>query len=138
MSSTSTLVTTQRTAPIDARLCWNVTDMILEAGREYNFSAVGTWRDASIVCNANGYPPPALNPLQTVVLKPFEPFRRMPSAPWFALIGAIDKDMSTAFIIGCSKRLTVMKTGVLTCFANDVPFMYWNNSGMVMLTVTPM
>jgi len=28
------------------------------------------------------------------------------------------------------------RTGTLTYFANDVPFMYWNNHGALKLTVT--
>lgn len=137
MNDVPTQVTGRRTASIDARLCWNVTDMMLEAGRSYDFSATGTWRDANIVCHAGGYPPPALSPVQAMILRPFESLRRVPARPWFSLIGAIDQDMSTAFLIGRGGLMTVPKTGVLTCFANDVSFMYWNNSGIVMLSVTP-
>lgn len=137
MSDAPTPVTSRRTAPIDARLCWNVTDLMLEAGHSYDFSATGTWRDANIVCDAGGYPPPTLSALQAVILKPFESLRRVPAWPWFSLVGAIDQDMRTAFLIGRGGRVTAPKTGMLTCFANDVPFMYWNNSGIVTLTVTP-
>jgi hypothetical protein len=141
MSEVAISLTEQTTASIMACKYWNITNIILEAGREYEFAATGTWSDASIVCDAAGYPPPisppALGGLQTLVLKAFEPFRRVRSAPWFALIGAIDKDMDTAFMIGRNTHIKITKTGVLTCFANDVPIMYWNNKGSLTLSVAP-
>lgn len=125
-----------RFATIAARTPWNVTDILLEAGKTYDFLAEGQWLDASIECTADGYPPPNLNPWQKVLLRAFAPLRRVRSAKWFVLIGTIDQDMDTAFLIGRTSRHTMEKTGTLTCFANDVGFMYCNNSGAVTLSVT--
>lgn len=60
----------------------------------------------------------------------------------------IDRDESTRFdfthgeqsVTAQSKKVTVERTiakdGFLNCFANDVPFMYSNNSGWLRLKVT--
>jgi hypothetical protein len=118
------------TTLILARNIWNDTGIRLVAGREYRFSATGQWIDWYIPCDAEGFASP--NPL----FWPFEPLRRMPREQWFSLIGAIDRKPETQFRIG--KQLTVIApaTGMLTCFANDVGFAYWNNIGSLELTVT--
>jgi hypothetical protein len=56
-------------------------------------------------------------------------------APWFALIGAIDSDSSTQFLIGTQSVSAPVRTGQLCCFANDVPGFYWNNKGAIQLIV---
>ncbi len=133
----NTLSQNSRVAIIQAGLEWNKTDIELEAGCTYDFSVVGTWMDASIECSADGYPPPELKLWQKMILACFSPLRRVRSEKWFALIGVIDQDMSTAFLIGQeAKGIKVAHSGKLTCFANDVPFKYGNNSGAVTLTVT--
>src|SRR6516164_11205942 len=48
----------------------------------------------------------------------FEHYRGIPSANWFGLIGALDCDLNTAFVIGKGTDMTVQATGELTCFAN--------------------
>ena len=147
MSQTASPLSGPKTLCVSAREPWNATGLLLEAGRAYDFTAEGSWRDASIVCDAAGYrsdggdprplSPRALSPLQAFILQRFEGYRRMP-APWFALIGAIDEDIASAFVIGrAAARVKMPKTGMLTCFANDVPFMYWNNRGCLALTVAP-
>lgn len=65
-----------------------------------------------------------------------ESLRRMPHAPWFSLIGSIDKDKNSCFLIGTDKNITAPKTGRLYCFANDVIIAYGNNQGSIELTVT--
>jgi len=56
---------------------------------------------------------------------------------WFTLIGTIGKSEKAAFIIGCSlKYFQPVENGRLYCFANDLSFMYWNNSGTVTVRVT--
>ena len=59
------------------------------------------------------------------------------SVNWFALIGAIGKNETTAFPIGDTLqnwRATGM--GEVTCFANDVWVAYFNNHRSITLTVT--
>lgn len=115
---------------IQAKLLWNDTEIELVAGQTYRFTASGEWIDWTISCNANGYPSP------NWLLRASETFRRAPQADWFALMGAIDRDPQTQFKIGTDHTLAVPKTGRLSCFANDVALMYWNNRGAVQLTVT--
>jgi hypothetical protein len=118
------------TVPIDSRLKWNDTGVLLRAGARYEFSATGTWHDRQYATDADGYPS------STLLLKLAEPLRRVRSANWFTLIGAIDRDERSAFRMGSKGVFSAAKDGQLTCFANDTPLTYGNNSGSVSLTVT--
>lgn len=115
---------------VHARAKWNDTELQLLAGEEYLIEATGRWHDASNASGPGGYKSPSL------LFRLAEIFRRVPNANWFALIAAIGQDESRAFVIGESSRLTVLKDGVMYCFANDLRFLYCNNSGMVTITVT--
>lgn len=110
---------------------WNRTPFLLRAGTSYRFSATGTWKDWSIECDATGY--------ESFKLRPFERLRRMRHARWFSLIGVVDKAKETCFDIGLliesGGTYTAAVDGTLFCFANDVSFMYWNNSGVIDLEV---
>ena len=57
-------------------------------------------------------------------------------ARWFALIGVIGNDLGTAFIIGANAVHEAKHSDELTCFANDLRMLYWNNRGKVRLSVT--
>jgi hypothetical protein len=116
------------TATIKAREKWNLTGILLEAGATYEFSATSTWKDWYRTAGPSGYDSAA----QTL----FEKMRRYKDADWFALIGALDRDDSTAFVIGDGCVYSPTRDGQLCCYANDVYAMYWNNSGSVDLTVT--
>ena len=97
----------------------------VKQGATYAFTASGRWQDE----DANGY--------DRAWLRPFTGLRVMPKAQWFALVGSIDQDTDTAFLIGASYPSWIApKNGVLYCCANDIPWMYWNNSGAVELTCT--
>jgi hypothetical protein len=100
----------------------------VKQGQKYDFLASGTWIDWWIETDADGYEKPWL--------APFRAARRAPREPWFALVGTIDKDLSTAFGIGSKLSWTAPKTGTLWCFANDVAWMYWNNKGAIDLQCT--
>lgn len=115
---------------IDSKLLWNDTGITLLAGQNYHFQATGQWTDWKNTCDADGYQSP------NFFLKLCEGLRRMPHAPWFSLIGSIDKDKNSCFLIGTDKNITVPKTGRLYCFANDVIIAYGNNQGSLQLTVT--
>jgi len=116
---------------IRAHHLWNDTGFELQAGRQYVLRAKGYWWDAFVRCTATGYPSPC------AWFHPLENRRRAPSSNWFALIGAIGHDLSTVFEIGAALSLTAPRTGYLSCFANDLPAMYWNNWGAVELTCQP-
>lgn len=118
-----------RTSPVEARRRWNHTGIQLTAGHRYLLSATGTWTDWNTTCGPDGHPGDKLL---------FRVTRRMKRArrlPWFALVGALDEDPDTHFLIGTAAEFTPQRDGELTCFASDVSFMYWNNSGELALTV---
>jgi len=117
------------TAFICARLRWNKTRIVLTSGERYLLTAKGHWVDF-FLCHG-----PAGGPSTFQYLRRFESSRRMPSENWFALIGAIDCEQRTAFLIGDRKEITMTHSGELTCYANDLPSMYWNNWGRVELQV---
>ncbi len=115
--------------PIHASALWAHTGLRVEAGRLYRFRATGTWWDAWIPSGPDGYDWALLD------RSPFT--RRVPRARWFELIGAIDTDPATQFRIGTrgAKPWRAPRSGELTCFANDVSFMRWNNFGTVALSM---
>ena len=110
---------------IDSTLHWNKTGYQLVAGHTYRFRASGEWKDKTNVCGPSGY--------SRWYLTPWAPLRRYVRAPWFALIGTIDGAQS--FVIGNEREWTAPTNGELWCYANDVWFMYGNNSGSITLQV---
>ncbi len=123
-------VTPSWTIDVAAREPWVDTGITLEAGATYEFSASGTWTDRGIVTGPAGYP--SANLIQRI----FAWRKRERDAPWFALIGTVDRRKGSEFVIaeGCTR--TFDETGTLVCFANDVRSAYGNNHGCVTLTVT--
>ena len=121
-----------RTVAIDSREHWNDTGITFVAGGRYRAEAVGKWHDAGKECDASGWES------DSALIRDLEHFRRVRDANWFALIGAIDRDRATEFLIGSACDITAPRDGELTCFANDAPFMYWNNKGAIELRVTRM
>lgn len=111
---------------------WNDTTLEVFLGETYLFEASGRWYDAGDPCGPAGYPSPNL------FFRLVQWMRRVPKANWFALIGTVGQKASNPFVIGDQAQVTISENGVLHCFANDLPFMYRNNSGWVKLTVTRM
>jgi hypothetical protein len=120
------------TVPVAARKSSNDTGLQVAAGQHYQFQAAGTWVDIWLASDAGGYPTPRWSLGQRLA----ERFRRVPDAPWFALIGMVqDNTVSRAFVIGAASRITMPMSGRLACFANDVPGFYWNNRGALWLSI---
>ena len=115
---------------IPARLLWVDTHLQLLRGATYAFEALGTWTDWTIKCDADGYESDG-----HLLLRMSEWLRRAPHERWFALIGTIDRNMRTKFLLGKAATIQSPAAGILTCFANDVAIAYWNNSGRVQLSV---
>jgi len=116
---------------IDAHKYWNATGIYLEIGASYKFEVQGEqfWYDAKIRSDADGYTKPWL--------RWAEMFRRKPNENWFSLIGNIGQSGKQEFLIG--KKLEKHKatsSGELFCYANDVPIMYFNNRGTLIVTIT--
>jgi hypothetical protein len=93
-------------------------------GAQYQFQAEGKWKDAWIVCEAEGW---------TSVLAGLN---RLPGQPIFSLCGAVGKNLDHAFHIGkgrdwgLSSEFVGLPDRQLYFFANDWPWMYWNNASL--------
>lgn len=114
---------------VPARSRWHDTGLLLEVGCLYEYRAYGRWRDAHAEWGPEGHAGADGVYRFTGWLK------RAPGLPWFSLLGAVDRDRRTIFSIGAQAVVKAEVTGQLVCFANDVPFMYWNNYGSLSLTV---
>lgn len=116
---------------VEARPRWHATGLWLDVGSTYEMSAVGSWVDwkERNRCGPDGY---ASN---SGLLRLTEWARHARSQPWFALIGGIDRDSRTQFLIGSGRTYQPDVSGELTCFANDIRPMRWNNKGSLTLGV---
>jgi hypothetical protein len=153
-----------------AREPWNETGIYLEAGGTYHFEATGEWLDGSIPSGPGGasdgdfHAGELVTSLGTVLGKleafykhvtknddaDFKGTKRVESAPWFCLMGAIANGglqddgkpaQHETFAIGASATLKIPanakhRAGYLYCFANDAWHFYDNNKGSVSLSVT--
>ena len=119
-----------RTCVVPARPRWYATGIVLERGGTYRLHAEGTWYDRRTQCGPDGYPSP------NRLFRMLERLRRHPGAPWFALIGTVERRRSTRFVIGRGVETTAPVTGELVCYANDLPMFHVNNSGEIRLTVS--
>jgi len=117
------------TACVDSRLRWNHTGIRLESGHRYLIEAQGIWWDAGYRHGPGG------GESATFFLGALERFRRVPKAPWFELICALDSRQDTAFRAGCRKEYDARENGELTCYANDVWIFYCNNTGKIEIKV---
>ena len=135
---------------IYSRQKWNrVNDVILEEGTAYNVEVEGSWYDFFVKTDARGYTSDRLKIFRLFpsIRRCAERCRRVPDADWFSLIGTIEKDMKTFIDIGGQlkkngqgnrTRITPVATGPFYCFANDLPFMYWNNWGAIHISIAPL
>jgi hypothetical protein len=118
--------------PVYANKLWNDSGVDVVSGQVFSFTVpVGEeWSGWQKPCSANGYG-------SSCFVKPWEPFRRVPKVNWLQLIGTIGRSTKSPVIIG-SKLLNFLPPlpGRLYLFANDVPWMYWNNQGMIAVRIT--
>ena len=106
---------------------WNDTGFKLVAGRRYRFTATGRWTDWFKECDADGF--------SNFLMSLSNWSKRVRSAPWFRLIGAVDKDLDEPIILGTRGEFIAPRSGTLWAFANDAGFAYGNNKGCVELTI---
>ncbi|MDX8353981.1 DUF2235 domain-containing protein [Cognatiyoonia sp. IB215182] len=141
---------------------WVRTNLYLEGGATYRFTAHGKWYDAKVAHGPSGTP---RNKRQgghkigdfwakverrwagvTAEPSTYSPARRFEYANWFALIGVVADgsgvDQNTneinehdTFLIGDEVAKTVARGGYLYCYANDAWKFYFNNKGSVTLKV---
>jgi hypothetical protein len=118
--------------PVYANKLWNDSGIDVVSGQVFNFAVPASeeWTDWRNRCNADGY-------TSTHLMRRLEIFRRVPKARWLQLIGTIGKSIRSPVVIG-SQFLEFLPSspGRLYLFANDVPWMYWNNRGMIAVRIT--
>lgn len=117
---------------------YNASGVMLEKGATYRFSTQddAIWYDNSHPVSIKGWN----RAQQTIGIKQqaielFTPYRRATNAQWFALMGCINHNDETAFLItnGCEVRIS--QSGEFTPFANDIHKDYQQNSGSIDLTI---
>lgn len=107
---------------------YNATGILVTAGQSIRVEASGEWTDWSVVTTAAGY--------EKILLRPFAPLRRVRSAPWFSLCGSVGASDAHLFAFEADGTTVAPASGPLYLFANDIWFMYWNNKGSLLVTVT--
>lgn len=117
--------------PVCAGQAYNATGVIAHPGQTFRFAASGRWKDAGTESGPAGYAGAGLMRLAGS-------FKRYPSAPWFALVGALGHDDGCLFMIGEASVWTndTNRGAELYAFANDARFFYWNNKGRITLSIT--
>lgn len=112
---------------VKARTKFSDDTLEVKAGEEYLFSCDDQqfWTDLFKKYTPDGYD----NFLGRMV------GLRFPGADCFCLCGIYGKDESTDFKIGSKLPLTAPLTGRISFFANDVPWMYWNNWGKITVNI---
>lgn len=111
---------------------WNDSGIDVICGQSYNFTvpASETWIDSEKICGADGY-------ASTWLMRHYEFSRRAPEAKWFQLIGTVGRSIKARVVVGSSLTDFLPPfPGRLYFFANDLPWMYWNNKGMLAVRVT--
>lgn len=118
---------TVRSVRVCARDRSTDTQIEVVAGQRLRFEATGCWTDWRTRCDADGY--------LRWYLRPTRALWRVPHAALFALCGSIIGATNTTFAIGRSATIEMPSSGRLMLFANDVAFMYRNNSGEITVTI---
>ncbi len=127
------------TVKINAESYWNASGLILEKGATYNFEVIeeSDWKDAGKDATAEGRIVPV-----TGFLAAMRSLARAPDQEYFYFMGALrgacydGLTCEKQFPIGKETKFTAPADGEFCSFANDIPFMYWNNSGSIILEIT--
>ena len=102
--------------------------MSVEQSQLVTVTTSGSWIDWFIKTDSGGYDGPAY-------MKLFEGLRVFPTAKWFSLVCCIEGDERECFDVGAAGEIGPASfAGEVACFANDLPFMYWNNWGSITAT----
>jgi len=118
---------------------YNVTGLMLEQGATYRFNPYPeqTWYDDGVKCGPQGWHRDNLQlGVKEIPMALLEPFRRLPHANWFALVGAIAKNDNNAFAIADGGDFKMTHSGEFTPFANDLIRFYGANAGSIKLQIT--
>ncbi|HMK03484.1 MAG TPA: M12 family metallopeptidase [Ferruginibacter sp.] len=124
-------VNESKAVTISANKVHDLTGIFMRSGQRFQFSTASpAWSNGSKETDCDGYEGTLL-----------DAGRRHGDIRMMTLTGEIFAQNNaniytgTYFKIGCSRTVTVTKTGFLVCFANDNILTYGDNSGVVTLTV---
>jgi hypothetical protein len=81
-------------------------------------------------------PPVAPTGWEKWYIRPFAFMKRVRSAHWYELTGAVGNPFRQTFAIGMKQMVTIKVDGELYLFANDAPGHYDNNYGSLRVSVT--
>ena len=142
------------TMEIAAESFWNASGIVFEKDVSYRIEVEdpkAEWTDASIDTTAKGWYLEGTQPkdeichgrgisvgfLKRVFINGTKWLRRAPDHDWFCLIGIVKGEREEQFAIGTKTDDFKSETeGEFCSFANDLSFMYFNNSGSLQLTIT--
>ena len=122
---------------VNSRAKFNDSGVDLVAGSVYRIASVpgARWKDLHLSRDANGWKSEDIKFFSRFV-RSLEKNRRLPSAHWFEMVGAYGKSDRNLFRIGTQVMFQAAENSRLFLFANDLPSMYWNNSGSIETIVT--
>jgi hypothetical protein len=115
----------------------NHTGIYVKSGETYRFEtpAGSHWRDFGFRVGPDG----SSGKFYRSYMSNFDNLgkkRRFPGAPWFALMGSTTAPEAEIFLVGKKSEHRMPSSGELLLFANDLPDLYWNNSGTIWVDVT--
>lgn len=117
----------------------NNTGLMLVKGATYQFEPYPNqfWYDDGIKCPPSGWHRDNVQlGVKEIPMALLEPFRRLPSAQWFSLVGAINNNDEYLFEIANGATVTIAKSGEFSPFANDLSRFYGANAGKIKVKVT--
>ncbi|TMP07622.1 hypothetical protein CWC11_06195 [Pseudoalteromonas sp. S3178] len=118
---------------------YNTTGLMLEQGATYRFTPYPDqfWYDDGIKCSSLGWHRDNMQlGVKEIPMALLEPFRRLPHAQWFSLVGAINQDDEHLFEIAGGGDIKIAKSGEFCPFANDLSRFYGANAGKIKVKVT--
>ncbi len=132
---------------VHAKSYWNAAGIIFEKGATYNIQVFdkekATWTDKTVAAKpGKGWWPKKGMALWLSELGRFFGFLRAPDKDLFILMGAIygkcedGRTCAAHFTIGNGTDFTAPADGEFCAYANDIPFMYKNNSGAIIAQIT--
>lgn len=148
-----------QTWPVTVDVCGaeklNATHLSVKRGEKLHFEVIGS----SPACKDGGHADPRLvacdqpdcanwadgrqrpndaNGWECLLLRPFFFLKRVRSAHWYELTGAVGHDpFLQTFAIGKENDATIEANGELFLFANDASWRYPNNYGSLRVRITP-
>lgn len=100
------------------------------------FNVSGLWKDLMIESDANGWNGKTVFPFAPWIYDNhfLDSQKVFPGANYMKLIGKVGE---ISFEIGNAKNLsiTMPESGELTLYANDIPLLYFNNSGFITVKI---